>query len=307
MQGVIIQSTGSWYEVLLLNGTTVSARLKGVFRKEELKRTNPLAVGDNVMLEEQKGDYMILEILPRKNYIIRDAPHKTEHQQIIASNLDLCVIIASVLSPKTSSGFIDRILLTADAFNIQAVVILNKSDLIKKIKDKERVEEMIFTYTEIGHHCFTTSVTETQNLEKLIQLLKNKTSLLCGHSGAGKTSLINAIEPTLNLRVQKISEFTEKGQHTTTFARMYPLSFGGNIIDTPGIKEFGISEILSSELSQYFPEMRSRSNECRFNDCKHINEKGCAIIGALEEGLISPERYKNYLTFYNELTEKEKW
>lgn len=307
MQGTVIQSTGSWYEVKLDNGEIIVARLRGKFRLDDKKLTNPIAVGDVVEIETDKDDPVITQIHQRRNYIVRSAPQKKEHTHIIASNIDQCIIIASLAQPRTSYGFIDRILLTAYLYDIPAVIIFNKMDLLHKKKDLELLEEFIFTYNDIGHHSFATSVKENVNIHLLKEILHNKTSLLCGHSGVGKSSLINAVEPGLELRTGEVSKYTEKGLHTTTFARMYSLSDSGNIIDTPGIKEFGIIDVEANELGHYFPEIRSRMENCRFRDCLHINEKDCAVIEAVEKGEIAPTRYNSYLTFYNELKENTKW
>ncbi len=307
MQGTVIQSTGSFYDVLLTNGEILICRIKGKFRLEEKKQTNPIAVGDVVEIEKDNNEGIIRKIHTRRNYIIRSAPNKKEYKHIIASNIDQCVIIASLSQPKTSYGFIDRILLTAFLYDIPSVVVFNKHDLIKKKKDEDLLLELMFTYNEIECIAFTTSVINNEHTDKLKNILQNKTSLLIGHSGVGKSSLVNRIEPGLDLKVGEVSKYTEKGLHTTTFARMYPLSFGGSIIDTPGIKEFGIMDIAPDELGHYFPEIRMRMNDCKFNNCLHLNEKDCAILKALENGEIAPTRYNSYLNFYAELKENKKY
>lgn len=307
MQGRVIQSTGSWYEVILDNGAFISCRLKGKFRLEDTKLTNPIAVGDIVSVDaDEDGSSVITEIHKRKNYIIRSATHKTEHKHVIASNVDQVIIIATLKQPRTSTGFIDRVLLTAEVYGISAYVVFNKYDIYSD-KEKEEIEELEFTYNEIGYEAFHTSVIESQNVFRLKEILKNKISLLSGHSGVGKSSLINAMEPALNLRVANISKAHNKGTHTTTFARMHALSFGGFIIDTPGIKEFGTVDMEPEEIGHYFPEIRNRMHQCRFNNCVHYNEEGCAIKAALDNHEIAPSRFINYLSVYEEVKAKKKW
>ncbi len=307
MQGKVIQSTGNWYEVLLDNKEVINCRLKGKFRLSDKKLTNPVAVGDSVDVEVDNESSVISEIHPRKNYIVRSDTHKKEFKNIIAANLDQCVIIASLTQPRTSYGFIDRVLLTAEVYGIPSYVIFNKVDLYKKKKEFDLLEELIFSYNEAGYKCFTTSIVTKQNLDQLKNILLNKVTLLTGHSGVGKSSLINYIEPELNLRVKEISKYSEKGQHTTTFSHMHPLSFGGFIIDTPGIKEFGLMDIAAEEVGHYFPEIRAIMNECRFNNCLHINEDGCAVKAKLDEGKFSPTRYNSYIIIYEEIKSAKKW
>ncbi|MFN3940067.1 MAG: ribosome small subunit-dependent GTPase A, partial [Chitinophagales bacterium] len=235
MQGRVIQSTGSWYEVILENGAIISCRLKGKFRLEDSKLTNPIAVGDRVTVDaDTDGASVITEIHKRKNYIIRAATHKSGYKHVIASNVDQVIVIATLKQPRTSTGFIDRVLLTAEVYGIPAYVVFNKLD-IYTIKEREEMEELAFTYNEIGYTSFPTSVIDKRNVFRLKEIMQEKISLLSGHSGVGKSSLINAMEPALHLRVANISKAHNKGTHTTTFARMHALSFGGYIIDTPGI------------------------------------------------------------------------
>ncbi|MBP8755258.1 MAG: ribosome small subunit-dependent GTPase A [Chitinophagales bacterium] len=306
-QGRVIQSTGSWYEVMLHNSAIISCRLKGKFRLQESKFTNPIAVGDEVIVDsDEDGSSVITEILPRKNYIIREATHKTDHKHIIASNIDQVLVIAALKLPRTSTGFIDRLLLTAEVYGIAAVVVFNKYDLYNA-KDKEKLFEFEYIYKQAGYTVMHTSAKDDLNILQLKDILKDKTTLIAGHSGVGKSSLINVMEPALNLRVDVISKAHGKGMHTTTFARMMPLSFGGFIIDTPGIKEFGTVDMEPEEISHYFPEFRKYLLECRFNNCVHINEEGCAVKDALENLEIAPSRYINYLSIYEEVKSKKKW
>ena len=305
--GRVIQSTGSWYEVMLKNGVTLSCRLKGKFRLQESRFTNPIAVGDEVIVDaDEDGASVITQIQARKNYLIREATHKTEHKHIIASNIDQVVIIATLKLPRTSTGFIDRVLLTAEVYGIPAVIVFNKYD-IYNAKDKEKLIELEYIYKQAGYTVLTTSVISNLHVAHLKDILKDNTSLIAGHSGVGKSSLINTMEPELNLRVDFISKAHGKGTHTTTFARMMPLSFGGFIIDTPGIKEFGTVDLEPEEISHYFPEFRKYLLECRFNNCVHYNEEGCAVKDAVENLEIAPSRYINYLSIYEEVKSKKKW
>lgn len=307
MLGTVIQSTGSFYDVLLESGEVITCRLKGKFRLDEKKQTNPVAVGDKVKIDkDEKDESVIEEILPRKNYIIRSDPHKKEYKNVIAANIDQCVIIASLTQPRTSYGFIDRVLLTAEVYDIPACVIFNKHDLYRE-KENNLLQELMFSYNEAGYKSFSTSIIKKENLDTLKTLLQNKSTLITGHSGVGKSSLVNSIEPQLNLKVKEISKYSEKGQHTTTFARMHPLSFGGFIIDTPGIKEFGLMDIEAYEVSHYFPEMRSRIGQCKFKNCLHLNEGGCVILQLLDDGKFSPTRYNSYVTIHEEIKANKRW
>ncbi len=306
MLGTVIQSTGSFYDVLLENKSLITCRLKGKFRMEDKKLTNPVVVGDLVDVDLEEGSSVIIEIHPRRNYIVRSDTHKKEFKNILAANIDQTIVIASLKQPRTPYGFIDRILLTSEVYDIPAVVIFNKHDLYGK-KENELLEQFMFGYNEAGYLSFSTSVLKSENLERLKELLKNKTSLITGPSGVGKSSLVNAIEPGLDLRVKEISKYTDKGQHTTTFSRMHLLSFGGYIIDTPGIKEFGLVDIEAYEVGHYFPEIRKLMGQCKFNDCLHINEEGCVVKALLEEGKFSPYRYNSYVNFHEEIKAERRW
>lgn len=273
---------------------------------EDKKLTNPVVVGDLVDVDLEEGSSVIIEIHPRRNYIVRSDTHKKEFKNILAANIDQTIVIASLKQPRTPYGFIDRILLTSEVYDIPAVVIFNKHDLYGK-KENELLEQFMFGYNEAGYISFSTSVLKSENLERLKELLKNKTSLITGPSGVGKSSLVNAIEPGLDLRVKEISKYTDKGQHTTTFSRMHLLSFGGYIIDTPGIKEFGLVDIEAYEVGHYFPEIRKLMGQCKFNDCLHINEEGCVVKALLEEGKFSPYRYNSYVNFHEEIKAERRW
>ncbi|MES2689944.1 MAG: ribosome small subunit-dependent GTPase A [Bacteroidota bacterium] len=296
MEGVVTKSTGSWYQVRTGTGQIYPCRIKGKFRLEGIKHTNPIAVGDVVEfeLEETRENGVINKIRERKNYIIRKASNLSKQTHIIASNLDQALLVASLVQPQTSLGFIDRFIMTAEAYHIPVVLVFNKSDLYKGPL-KEILDDTVSIYRNIGYTCFETSASDGTNTQLLKDLLAHKTTLVAGHSGVGKSSLLNHISPGLNLRTGIISDFSQKGKHTTTFAEMFDLSFGGHIIDTPGIKEFGIVDFDDSEVSHYFKEMIAFLPACRFNDCKHLNEPGCGVKKALEEGLIRPERYDSYV------------
>ncbi|MBL7932025.1 MAG: ribosome small subunit-dependent GTPase A [Bacteroidia bacterium] len=298
MTGVIIKSTGSRY--LVKSGSEIlEAVLKGKIRLEGRKTTNPIAVGDIVDLElDEKGDASITNIHPRKNYIIRKSINLSKQAQILASNLDQAVLIATLVSPRTSLGFIDRFLITAEAYRIPAKIIFNKQDLLDE-HQLEVQENIIALYTSIGYECFKVSSFDANDVLKLRDLFKEKTTLVAGHSGVGKSSFINALEPSLRLKIGEISSAHAKGMHTTTFAELHQLSFGGSIIDSPGIKELGLVEMKKEEVGHYFPEIRDRMNDCRFNNCLHVNEPKCAVIAAVENGKISSERYYSYLGILN--------
>lgn len=294
--GKVFRSTGSWYVVQTTQGETFLCKLKGRFKIEGIRTTNPIAVGDvvdfDLLPDGETG--LIKNIHERSNYIIRQATNLSKASHIIAANMDQAVLIASLEKPRTSTGFIDRFLVTAEAYHIPAVIVFNKYDLYDDAQ-KDKLEFILETYRNCGYQCFFTSAKDKINLEEFSVLLKDKTSLLSGHSGVGKSALINSVDPDLNLKEGEISSVHLKGKHTTTFAELFSLGFGGFIIDTPGIKEFGLVAFEKPELGQRFPEIRSRMHECRFNNCLHVNEPGCAVLEAVEEGKISDFRYNNYL------------
>ena len=295
MEGIVIKSTGSWYKVLTDEGQRIDCRLRGRIKLAGSKATNPVAVGDRVRLHSEDGVSMIEEILDRKNYIIRKATKLSRQTHIIAANIDQAVIIATLAYPRTSTGFIDRFLVTCEAYSIPAVIVFNKYDLISGTGSGKKLDELTKVYEAAGYHCLHTSATEAVNLDAFSDLLRHKISLLAGHSGVGKSALINAIEPGLNLKVQAVSKAHKKGKHTTTFAEMFHLANKGAIIDTPGIKEFGLVDFEAWELCHYFPEMRNLFNQCRFDNCTHLNEPGCRVKEAVNDGEISITRYENYL------------
>lgn len=308
MQATIYKSTGSWYIVKTDEGKTFNARIKGKFKiDDDITSTNPLAVGDRVEIEmenELEATVTITDILPRKNYIIRQSPSHKKQKHIVAANIDQSLLFATLKEPKTSSGFIDRFLITCEAYHVPAIIVFNKADLYRK-KEEEKLKEWKAIYEQIGYKVCTMSLTTGEGVEAIKQLLKEKTTLLSGHSGVGKSTFINAIFPHFELKTQEVSGWSGKGLHTTTFAEMYDLPFGGKIIDTPGVREFGLVDFSKQELSHYFPEMRVLIHQCQFNNCLHINEPGCAVKEALEEGKLSLERYISYCNVLDTVDEKQ--
>ncbi len=298
MKGTIIRSTGSWYEIAGENGITYKGRLKGKFKIKDLKVTNPIAVGDMVEYEHEKESEDIVsisEILPRKNYIIRQSVHKSSHGHLIASNIDQTLLVVTLAMPRTSAGFVDRFLVSAETFRIPAVIAFNKIDLYDE-ESKSYLEEFSTIYSNLGYTCINTSGTTREGIEKLKSLLKGKTTLISGHSGVGKSTLANQIIPELNLATAEISGFANKGVHTTTYAERFTIEKDTYLIDTPGIKELGVFEIGDDELSHYFPEMRAMLNECKFNNCRHVNEPKCAVIEKVKNGEIALSRYESYIS-----------
>lgn len=300
MRGLVTKSTGSWYQVLAESGERLECRIKGKFRTQGIKTTNPIAVGDWVEFEIEQGlqSAVITKLEPRKNYIIRRSVNLSKQTQIIGANLDLAILVVTLASPPTSTGFIDRFLVTAEAYDIPAALVFNKLDLFSE-EGLEILAEYIAIYEDLGYPCYTVSALEKENIDDLNEVLKDKITLISGHSGVGKSTLINAIIPGSDLKTGNISDWSDKGKHTTTFAEMIDLPFGGKLIDTPGIRELGIVDIEPQELSHYFPEMRNLLNQCRFHNCRHINEPGCAVLEALENGEIEPSRYDSYLSIFN--------
>jgi ribosome biogenesis GTPase len=300
MQGLVTKSTGSWYQVQTPDGHRYDCRIKGKFRIKGLTTTNPVAVGDKVdfELEPEQQQGVITKLFERRNYIIRKSINLSKQAQIIAANLDQAFLVVTLASPRTSLGFIDRFLVTAEAYDIPASLVYNKLDMFSK-EGLEILAEYKAVYERLGYPCYEVSALKGTNIAELKEKLKDKITLFSGHSGVGKSSLMNAILPDLDLRTMEVSEWSDKGMHTTTFAEMYDVPGGGSIIDTPGIRELGVIDIEQAELSHFFPEMRDRLNQCRFNNCRHINEPGCAVLDALENGFIEPSRYDSYLSIYN--------
>jgi len=296
LKGIVIKSTGSWYSVLGTDNQAYACRLKGKFKIKGIKNTNPIAVGDNVgfELEPDSNLGVINHIEARKNYIIRKSTRLSKQTQIIASNLDLAIVVATIAEPRTSTGFIDRFLATAEAYNIPAAIVFNKFDIYGP-EQLDFLQELKDIYTPLGYQCLALSAETGFAMEQLNEMINGKTSLFAGHSGVGKSTLINKLIPGLNLKTQNISSYHQKGIHTTTFAEMFDVGNNTFIIDTPGIKEFGLVEFDPAEISHFFPEMRALFNQCRFDNCTHIHEPGCAVLEAVTNQAISPSRYLNYV------------
>ncbi|MBP9994633.1 MAG: ribosome small subunit-dependent GTPase A [bacterium] len=293
--GRVIKSTGSWYDVQDGGGEVHQCRLRGKIRLDGLRTTNPLAVGDNVNFEKErdKETCVIDRILPRSNVIIRKSVNLSKESHIIAANIDLAILVATIAQPRTSTGFIDRFAVTAEAYHIPVVVVFNKCDIYDD-EQNAAAAELVKVYNGIGYESFPVSAKTGFNCERLKELMRNKVCMFSGHSGVGKSALVNRLDPGLNVRVGEISDVHEKGKHTTTYAQMFHLAFGSYIIDTPGIKEFGLYDLEKETLAQRFPEMRAMMHECRFNNCTHRHEPHCAIKDAVENGVIAEWRYTNY-------------
>ncbi len=309
MQGVIYKSTGSWYSVQDPEGVFWNARIKGKLKIDEgISSTNPVAVGDTVFMDIEDDAIktaMITGVVQRNNYMVRVSPHNKNQKHIIAANIDLALLVASIADPRTSTGFIDRFLITAEAYHIPAILVVNKSDLIKE-KHRPVLERWREIYTAAGYGFYPVSANDPESLTDLATLIKGRTTLFSGHSGVGKSTLINQFIPGIGIRTNVVSGWSGKGQHTTTFAEMFNLPGGGAIIDTPGVKEFGLIDFKKEELSQYFPEMKLVMGNCKFNNCSHLNEPGCAVMQAVRDGKISEERYLSYAAILESIEEK-KW
>ncbi|MFY0654974.1 MAG: ribosome small subunit-dependent GTPase A [Cyclobacteriaceae bacterium] len=298
MTGTVIKSMGLWYEVTDESRKKYNCRLKGKFKLQGKKISNPIAVGDRVTIAKDEADdeaWLIEDILPRDNYIIRKSPKKKGHSHIIASNVDQAVLIATLSTPKTSFGFIDRFLVTAEAFRIPAIIVFNKKDLLEK-EELEELDLVKMEYKMIGYDSLVMSIVENDGVEEFKALLSGKTTLLSGHSGVGKSTIINTLISDADQKISEISEFSNKGIHTTTFAEMFYVDNTSRLIDTPGIKELGLAEIEKDELTHYFPELRDLFGKCKFHNCTHTHEPGCAIEEAYKEGNITPSRYDSYLS-----------
>jgi ribosome biogenesis GTPase len=298
MTGLVYKSTGSWYTVKTTEGLIYECRIKGKFRMSGIKSTNPIAVGDYVDFEldntSDKVYGIIHHIHERKNYIVRKSVNLSKQTHIIASNIDMVFLIVTINNPPTSTGFIDRFLVTAEAYGIEAVLLFNKIDTFDEQASDEQLY-LEYIYKRVGYKTLKISSVDGTNLEQLKELMKNKVSMFSGHSGVGKSTLINALEPSLHLKTAVISEAHLQGQHTTTFAEMYDLSFDAKIIDTPGIRGFGLVDIENSQLSAYFPEFFKLKNDCKFNNCLHKEEPNCAVKNALDNDEIAWSRYRSYI------------
>lgn len=308
LKGTVYKSTGSWYSVCDEKGRFWNARVKGKMKiDDDISSTNPIAVGDVVIFEIEDEEVMsgIIKVVEqRNNYIIRVSPHNKHQKHIIAANLDAALIIATIAEPRTSLGFIDRYLITAEAYHIPAIIVINKLDCLKP-KHQQVLAQWTDIYEQAGYEVYPIIALDPDTITKLEKRLKGNTVLFSGHSGVGKSTLINQLLPDVKLRTKEVSDWSGKGQHTTTFAEMFDLPHGGRIIDTPGVKEFGLIDFEKEELSQYFPEMRAVMNNCKFNNCLHLNEPGCAVKNGVNDGSISQERYISYLTIMD--TIEKKW
>lgn len=309
MKALVYKSTGSWYTVKTVEGKVVQSRIKGKFKVDDITSTNPIAVGDEVELEfetDANGNdtqAIITEIHHRRNYINRQSPHRKYQHHIVAANLDQSMLFATLREPRTSQGFIDRFLIASEAYHIPGIIVFNKSDVYRS-KEMEQFQEWKEMYEAIGYKVFLVSMEKNEGVREVVNVLKDKVTLISGHSGVGKSTFINAVLPGLELRTEEISGWSGKGMHTTTFAEMFDLPFGGKIIDTPGVKEFGLVDITKQELSHYFPEMRVLINDCQFNNCLHLEEPGCAVKAAVSTNKIHPLRYISYCGILATIEEK---
>jgi len=295
-RGVVLKSTGSSYKVLLEGGNIIDCSVKGKLRIRELRITNPIAVGDTVLFEidYKNNSGIITEVVDRRNYILRKATNLSKHSQIIAANIDQVFLMITIILPETPVEFIDRFLITAEAYRVPAKIIINKTDLYKE-DDIAKMKYLEAMYTKIGYECFRLSLKDQTNLETLKELMKDKVSLISGNSGVGKTTLLNSFNPALNLKTAEISDYHKQGKHITTFPEMHKMPFGGFIIDTPGIRGFGVVDMKKNEIYHFFREIFKISKDCRFNNCLHLDEPGCAVRKAVETGGIDFLRYKSYL------------
>lgn len=306
MRGQVYKSTGSWYILRDEEGKLWNARTKGVLKLDDITSTNPVAVGDWVTMEiesEAAGTALIINIEDRFNYINRQSPRQKHQHHIVAANLDQSAVIVTLREPRTSQGFIDRFLVACEMYHVKPLIVFNKADLYRD-KEMNLYAALRDMYSAVGYPVLLVSAEKLEGIEELHELLRNKVTLLSGHSGVGKSSLLNLLVPGIDRKTQDISGWSGKGQHTTTFAEMFDLPNGGKVIDTPGMREFGLVDISKQELSHYFPEMRDRLPLCQFNNCQHYNEPGCAVKAAVEKGDIHEDRFVSYLTILDSIEEK---
>lgn len=294
--GIVVRTTGSWYEVLS-EGERFACRIRGKLRLKGVRSTNPVVVGDEVRcLTDERGDHLIVDVAPRRNYVIRRASNLSKESHIIAANIDRALLLVTLRQPATPLEFVDRFLVTCEAYKIPAVILLSKADL----QEEEAVAAFRAVYEPIGYRVERVSAETGEGIEPVRELLAGRTTLLSGHSGVGKSTLVQRIDPSLDIRTGEISDSHHKGRHTTTFSTMYPLAGGGAVIDTPGIKGFGLIDIDQAELWHYFPEMMRCGRDCRFYNCTHTHEPGCAVLEAIAAGTISEARYESYLKMRND-------
>jgi ribosome biogenesis GTPase len=309
MKGIVSRVTGSWHDIRLEDGTILPCRIVGKLRMDDIKTTNPVGVGDAVEVQYETGDEfkgVITEVLPRQNYIVRQSPRRKHDLHLLASNVDQAVLVTTIISPMLKMGFIDRFLLMTEPHNIPVIIVINKNDLFCD-EEKEIYGGLKIMYEDIGYKVISCSAQTGEGVDELRDLLKDKTSLVAGQSGVGKSTLVNAIQPGLGLKTEEISDYSGKGQHTTTFAEMFSLDQGGFIIDTPGIKMLSFNNLEPMDVAHNFREFFIVSSGCRFPNCLHLNEPGCAVKAAVEEGSISTLRYEHYLQIMSEIADINYW
>ncbi len=309
MKGIVVKSTGSWYLVRTEDRKIIECRTAGKLKLDDVKLTNPIAVGDEVIFDMEVSDIgkgTIKSITPRRNYVVRQSPRKKHQLHFLASNIDQALLIVTMREPNLKLGFIDRFLIMTEPYSIPVIIVFNKSDVYTD-KDIEYFKDLSELYTQIGYTVLSTSSETGEGLHQLRDIIKDKTTLIAGQSGVGKSTLVNSIEPTLQLKTEEISGFSGKGQHTTTFAQMFSLSFGGDIIDTPGIKSLAFSHLEVMDIAHNFREFFIIADQCRFANCTHRNEPGCAIIDAVSKGLINEMRYFTYLSLVEEVEDQNYW
>jgi len=309
MKGIVSRVTGSWHDIRLEDGTILPSRIIGKLRMDDIKTTNPVGVGDEVEVQYESGDDfkgVITEVLPRRNYIVRQSPRRKHDLHLLASNVDQAVLVTTIVSPMLKLGFIDRFLLMTEPHNIPVIIVINKNDLFGE-EEHEIFGGLKIMYEEIGHRVMSCSAITGEGIEELKEALKDKMTLVAGQSGVGKSTLVNAIQPGLGLKTEEISDYSGKGQHTTTFAEMFALDMGGYIIDTPGIKMLSFNNLEPMDVAHNFREFFEKSKECRFPNCLHRNEPGCAVKKAVEEGSISVMRYEHYTQILEEIEDQNYW
>lgn len=304
-RGIVIKSTGSRYRILYGNGNIVECTIRGKFRVRELRATNPVAVGDNVLFdfEKDRNSGIITEVLDRKNYILRKASNLSKQTQVLAANIDQAFLMITIILPETPMEFIDRFLMTAEAYRVPANIIINKTDIYGE-SELKKMEQVVSIYERIGYDCLRVSLTGRTGIDILREKMKDKISLLAGNSGVGKTTLLNVLEPSLNLKTGELSDYHKQGKHITTFPEMHKMPFGGFVIDTPGIRGFGVVDMDRNEIYHFFPEIFRISEKCRFYNCLHLDEPGCEVRKAVESGIIDPVRYRSYVNILEDENSK---